>query len=223
MSTHWFRFSRKLGTLRKSLSTLPRMIVLLARTQPWYFGALIALQCVQGFVPLLTAWTTKRLFDVLTESIQRRQAASDMLPLLAVILAAQAGVLVLNQSLTPVSATLQTHLNARLTLEIKTRIYRKIAGFAGLSYFEDPTFQNTIQISANNAQSGPQQTLRTLTTLLQGGVTLASFIGVLLSFHSWLALLLLGSVLPQLYAELRFGRQRFGMLFSQGTKQRLVA
>lgn len=205
------------------MSTLPHMVFLLARTQPWYFGALIVLQCVQGFVPLFTAWTTKRLLDVLTESLQHRQAASDALLMLLVILAAQAGALVLNQSLSPVSTALQTHLYARLTLEIKTGIYSKIAGFVGLAYFEDPAFQNTIQISADNAQSGPQQTLRTLTTLLQGGVTLVSFLGVLVSFHPWLALLLGGAVLPQLYAELRFGRQRFWMLLSQGTKQRLVA
>ncbi len=209
--------------IRDSLSSMPQMVLLLARTQPWYFLALIFLQGVQGLIPLLTAWITKRLFDLLTLSFQHQQNTSDTMPSLLFLLAAQAGVLLVSQVLSPISTYLQTQLYSRLSLVIKTKIYQKIAGFAGLAYFEDPTFHDTIQITANTAHSGPQQALQTLTTLLQGVVTLGSFLGVLLSFHPWLALVLGAAVLPQLYAQLRFGRRRFWMLFSQSGKERLVA
>lgn len=218
-----FRMQSNWRTMKNSLYTVPQMVLLLARTQPWYFFALILLQCTQGLVPLLTAWITKHLFDLLAQSFQHRQSASDAILTLIFLLAAQAGVLLLSQVVSPVNTYLQTQLYSRLSLVIKTKMYYKIASFAGLAYFEDPAFHDTIQITANTAHSGPQQALQILTTLLQGGVTLGSFLGVLLSFHPWLALLLGAAVLPQLYAELRFGRRRFWMIFSQSGKERLVA
>lgn len=208
--------------LRDSQRAISQMILLLIHIQPWYFLILLLMQVLQGLVPLGSAWITKELFDFLAHSLQQQQSGSHSLSALFYLLAAQACILLLNQGLHPLNTYFQIQLHLKLTLALKTSMYQKIADFTGLAYFEDPTFHDLIQIATNNAQSGPQQLLRTLTTLLQGGVTLGSFLGVLFSFNPLLMVIIGLGVLPQLLAQLRFGRQRFRLIFSHSMKERLA-
>jgi ATP-binding cassette, subfamily B, bacterial len=209
--------------LAGALTTLPQMALLLLRTQPWYVLALVVIQGAQGLTPLLTAWITKGIFDLLAQTLQRRQAAGNALPSFLVLLGAQLGTLLLSQGLTPAAQYFQNRLNLKLSLLIKTTMYEKIGGFVGLAYFEDPAFHDTIQVVANNAQVGPQQLLSTAMTLFECAVTLASFLGLLLAFQPLLALLILVAVVPQLYAQLRFGGERFRLTLTQTMKERLAA
>lgn len=206
-----------------ALRTLPQMALLLLRAGPWYVLALIIIQGLQGLVPLLTAWIAKGIFDLLARVLQQRQAAANALPFLLLLLGAQAGVLLLSQVLSAPNQYVQNRLNLKLTLVIKTRIYQKIASFAGLAYFEDPAFHDIIQVVSNNAQFGPQELLSTSMTLFGGLMTLGSFLGVLLALQPLLALLILVAVLPQVYAQLRFGGQRFLLLLTSTLKERLAA
>lgn len=205
-----------------TLRTLPQMARLLLRTQPWYVLALIVIQAVQGLVPLLTAWLTKELFDLLAHTIQQRQAAASALPLLLLLLAAQAGTFLLSQTLAAPGQYFQHRLNLTLSLSLKTSMYEKIAGFVGLTYFEDADFYNKIEVITNHAQIGPQQLLSTSITLFESCVTLGSFLGVLLAFQPALALIILLAVFPQLYAQLRLGNQRFQLILSSTIKERLA-
>jgi ATP-binding cassette subfamily B protein len=206
-----------------ALRALPQMALLLLRAGPWYVLALIVIQGVQGLTPLLAAWIAKGLFDLLARVLQQRQAAANAFPFLLLLLGAQAGTLLLSQVLAAPAQYFQNRLNLKLSLVIKTRMYQKIAGFAGLAYFEDPAFHDTIQVVANNAQFGPQQLLSTSTTLFEGFVTLGAFLGLLLAFQPLLALMILVAVLPQLYAQLRFSGQRFRLILTNTLKERLAA
>ncbi|HET8841184.1 MAG TPA: ABC transporter ATP-binding protein [Ktedonobacteraceae bacterium] len=223
MNNFYFRLHSKARVLKDNLRNIPQMVTLLVRAQPWYFMALVLFQFLQGLIPLFSAWITKDLFDLLAQSFQNKQSIPNALSMLWLLLAAQGITSLISQVLPLASTYLQTQLNYKLTVIIQTRIYQKIADFTGLAYFEDPAFHDTIQLSANNAQAGPQQTLNTFTSLLQGGVTLCSFLGLLLSFHPLLGLVIGATVLPQLYGQLRFGQQRFRILFLQSIKERLVA
>ncbi|HLW00309.1 MAG TPA: ABC transporter ATP-binding protein [Ktedonobacterales bacterium] len=209
--------------LGEALSALPQMAQLLFRAQPWYVFALIVIQGVQGLTPLLAAWITKELFDLLARAVQQRQTTANTLPFFLVLLAAQAGTFLLSQVLAPPGQYFQVRLNLTLSTMIKTRVYQRIAGFVGLAYFEDPTFHDSIQVATNNAQIGPQQLLSTSITLFESLVTLGSFLGVLLAFQPVMALLILLAVLPQLYAQVHFGSQRFRLILTQTLKERLAA
>lgn len=223
MKNIYFRLKEKGRALGDALRLLPQMVRLLLRAQPWYVLVLIVIQTVQGLVPLLTAWIAKELFDLLAHTIQQRQAAAHALPMLLFLLGAQAGTLLLSQVLSAPSQYFQNRLNLKLAVVIKTGIYQKIAGFVGLAYFEDPAFHDTIQVVTNNAQIGPQQLLSTAITLFESVITLGSFLSVLLVFQPVLALVILLAVLPQLYAQLRFGSQRFQLMLTNTIKERLVA
>lgn len=209
--------------LGDALRVLPQMALLLLRAQPWYVLALIVIQGAQGLTPLFTAWITKELFDLLARTVQQRHTAANTLPFFLLLLAAQAGTVLVSQVLAPPGQYFQNRLNLKLSTMIKTRAYQKIAGFVGLAYFEDPSFHDSIQIVTNNAQIGPQQLLSTSITLFESCITIGSFLGVLLAFQPVMALMILLAVLPQLYAQVRFSSQRFGLILTQTLKERLAA
>jgi ATP-binding cassette subfamily B protein len=81
--------------------------------------------------------------------------------------------------------------------------------------------QDTIQLATQGAQMGPNQALGILTGLLQSIVTLVSFLGVLLAFSPLLAGLVALAALPQLYAQIKLGRQRFNLAYENSPRQRL--
>lgn len=209
--------------LGETVHALPQMALLLFRAQPWYVLALIVMQTVQGMMPLVSAWIMKDLFDLLAHTIQQRHTAARAFPFLLVLLAAQAGTFLLSQVLVPLSQYFQNRLYLTLATQIKTRVHQTIAGLVGLAYFEDPAFHDRIQVVTNNAQIGPQQLLSTSITLFESVITLCSFLGVLLAFQPVLALIILLAVLPQLYAQLHFGGQRFRLVLTQTLKERLAA
>src|SRR5579864_5355714 len=165
MKNRYLKLKERGRALGDALRALPQMALLLLHAGPWYALALIVIQGLQGLVPLLTAWIAKGIFDLLVRVLQQRQAAANALPSLLLLLGAQAGTLLLSQVLVVPNHYFQNRLNLKLILVIKTRIYQKIASFAGLAYFEDPAFHDTIQVVSNNAHFGPQELLSTSMTL----------------------------------------------------------
>ena len=70
------------------------------------------------------------------------------------------------------------------------------------------------------AQMSPLQSLAALTSLIQGTITVSAFLGVLIAFNPLLVIAVVGAALPHAYAQLRFGRQRFGVAFRNSPKER---
>lgn len=186
---------------------------------PASFIGLILLELLQGLIPLATAWLTKLLFDLLVNSLHGGTTVG--LPQeLIFLLIAQAGLSILNQMISPANQYLKAELGRQLTLKMQTSVYEKVNSFAGLAYFEDPRFHDTIRMSAQRAQQGPLQALNSFTALGQSTVTILSFLGVLLAFNPLIAGVIGLTVLPELYAQLKFGRQHFGLAFGNTSKER---
>lgn len=182
---------------------------------------MLALELLQGLIPLATAWVTKVLFDLLAAGFQHG-ATPSLPPALFLILALQAGLMIITQVITQLGQYLNAELEHHLTLSMQMDVYGKIAHFAGLAYFEDPRFHDTIQMAAQQAQRGPMQALRTVTTLGRSSITLLSFLGVLLAFNPLLAGIIGLSVIPAFLAQLKFGRQRFQVVYYNSPKERRV-
>lgn len=199
------------------------MITMSWRAQPICFVGLIVIIVLQGLIPLGTAWLTKFLFDLLSQSILHHQAISTFIQPLMLLLLAQAGLMIVSQVLGPLNQYLHAELERQLSLQIQTTIYQKINSFVGLSYFEDSHFQNTIQLALRSAHESSLQSLTIVTNLLQGTVTVVTFLGVVIAFNPLLAGVIGVAVLPQLFIQLRFSRQRFGMAFDNSPKERLAS
>ena len=197
-----------------------KMVTLAWQAQPLCFVGLLAVLLVQGLIPLGTAWLMKVLFDLLSQALLHRQATSSLVQYLFFLLVAQAGLITASQLINPVNQYLNAELGRQLSLKINTRIYQKLNSFVDLSYFEDPHFHNTIELATRGAQVSTLQSLVVVTNLLQGGITVVTFLGVLLAFNPLLAAVIGGAVLPQLYVQLKFGGQRFGIAFSNSPKER---
>ena len=216
---------RVVKNLPGNARSIYKMGKLVWQAQPLSFLGVLALELLQGLSPLATAWVTKALFDLLAAGFQRRSTPETMPslpPALFLILALQAGLMIITQVMTQLEQYLNDELEHHLTLRIQSDVYDKIAHFAGLAYFEDPRFHDTIQLAAQQAQRGPMQAIRTVTTLGRSSVTLLSFLGVLLAFNPLLAGIIGLSVIPAFLAQLKFGRQRFQVVFYNSPKERRV-
>ncbi|MGH2449242.1 MAG: ABC transporter ATP-binding protein [Chloroflexota bacterium] len=195
------------------------MIKLTWQAQPRHFVSLLCIQCIQGLVPLATAWVTKVLFDLLALSLQGHVYLQDVF----ILLVFQVTLSVCNQILSPMSQYLKQELGRNLSLTIKTNVYQKLNSLSGLACFEDPRFHDTIQVVANGAQFTPQQALAAFISLIQGVITVSAFLGVLLAFSPLLAAIVGIATLPQVYAQLKFGHQRFRIAFGNSPKERHAA
>lgn len=216
-SMTWFSSARKFVIAALS------MIIMPWQAQPLCFVGLIIVIILQGLVPLGTAWVMKVLFDLLSQNILYHQATSSFISRLILLLCAQGGLIIVSQVIGPLAQYLHSELERQLHLKVQTTIYRKLNSFAGLSYFEDSHIQNTIQLALRSAHESSLQSLSIATNLLQGIVTVMTFLGVLIVFNPLLAGVIVIAVLPQLYIELRFSKQRFGVAFDNSPKERLAS
>jgi len=199
--------------------TILDMIRLAWQAQPAVFAGILLLTALQGALPLATAWLTKMLFDLLAGALTGSLTASlgrDILPLLI----AQAILLIFNQMTIPASVYLDAEMGRRLTVTVESAMYEKMGSFVGMAYFETPEFYDTFRLASRGAQYGPAQSLNTLTTLFQNAITLTGFLGVLVAFDLLLASLVGLAALPELYMQLKIGRQRFGLAFDLSPDER---
>lgn len=213
MIRRWF------STASSFIITSFKMITMAWQAQPICFAGLIVVLFVQGLIPLATAWIMKLLFDLLSQSIIRH-ATPNLAQNLFILVVAQAGLIIVSQIISPLNRYLNAELGRKLSLKIKTNVYQKINSFVGLSYFEDPNFHNTIQLAASGAQLSALQSLNIVTNLLQGTVTIITFLGVLIAFNPLLAGVVGVAVLPQLYVQLKLSGQHFGVAFNNSPKER---
>jgi ATP-binding cassette, subfamily B, bacterial len=195
------------------------MIRVTWQAQPLCFAGLMGVLVVQGSLPLASALLMKTLFDLLSQSIFLR-ATPVLTQWVVLLLVAQAALLVTSFLLSPLNLYFTAELGRRLSFQFRTCIYQKFSSFVGLSYFEDPQFQNSIQMASIGAQMSPLQSLAALTSLIQGTITVIAFLGVLVAFNPLLAVVVAGAALPHAYAQMRFGRQRFGVAFRNSPKER---
>jgi ATP-binding cassette, subfamily B, bacterial len=209
----WFQF------LRDMLQLIGQMMALAWRTLPFCCLLLLAFELLQGGIPLASAWFSKGIFDALGQGLHG-QPFAHLLPELTFLLVAQTIMFVIGQTLSPINSYFSNELDRGLTLHIKETLYRKIAGLVGISYFEDPEFYNKMELAANRAQFAPGQALQILGILIQQGMTLLSFVGVLLAFNPLLALMISIAVLPEILVQLQFSRQRFGIAMLNSPRAR---
>lgn len=198
------------------------MIELAWQAAPHSFVGLVLIELVQGVIPLLSAWLTKLLFDQLALGIAQPDAT--MLPTdLLLLLAGLAGLSTASYVLPQLHGYLNADLGRHVTFNVQSIVYRKISGFVGLRYFEDPQFHDTIQLATRGAQSGPLQALGACMTTLRSGVTLMTFVGALLVLNPLLVLIVVVAVVPQIYIQRKVGQQRFSLAVGNSPKEREIA
>ena len=195
-----------------------RQLFLLAwRAQPLCLTLLLAIQVVQGVVPVATGYISKELFDALTHVFQGTPF-SLVAQGLVILLVAQAALSMMGQLTAPLQSYLQAELERHLSLSLRGTLYQKLNSLGGLAHFEDPRLQDTLQMTSSHVQFAPLQAIQLLSNGMQNSITLVSFFVLLLALSPWLALVLSIAILPHLIVNLKLNQQQFS-LFIQNTPQ----
>ena len=208
-----------LNTAGSYLSAVRQMAQLAWQAQPAAIIGLILLQIVQGLIPVISAWLTKRLFDLLGQAITRT-ISGNFIQLLLPVLVALAIVEILLQLFSSINSFLTSDLSRKLTLNTEAMIYRQIAQLDGLAYFDTPQFYDTIRLATQGAGNGPLQLLNTASGFLQSTVTLVSFLGILVFINPLLAVVIGIASIPQLVVQFKLNRQHLGLALLNSPKER---
>jgi ATP-binding cassette subfamily B protein len=189
------------------------------QAKPAYVAGLLALELVQGVVPLLTAWLTKILFDYIAQAA--RGSTPAQLPAVLWPLLGGLAMLAVTSEVGAASTTyLHAQLGDRLAWAVQELVYQKVSSLEGLASFEDPRLYDTIQMAAHDAPFRSVQLLNISTTLVRSLVSLGGFLGLLLAFNPWLAGIIALAVMPQFYAQIQLGRQRFALAVGISPRER---
>src|SRR5579883_2071247 len=179
--------------------------------------ALAGLTLIAGVLPASVAYITSLIVDAVVAAIRsggvdtRRVIALVVLEglLVAAIAVAQRG-LSLAQSL----------LRAQLGQRVNVMILEK-ALTLDLEQFEDSEFYDKLTRARREASSRPLSLVMRTFGLLQNGISLISFGGLLIRFSPWAVVLLVCAGLPAFLAEARFSGEAFRLFRWRAPESRM--
>jgi len=189
------------------------------RAHPRAFATLLLLTVIQGLVPPAAAWVTKLTFDLLARSLSDGMDGDAWRRLIG-LLGAGLVLGLTSRAVRPWVSYLRGDLSRRLDEATQERTYRKVTGIAGLRYFEDSRFFDTVHLAIQGLESGVEHSLGLMVFSLSSVTTLVAFGGILLSLGPGLALLVLVAAAPQAVAELRLGRRRVEVATDHAPRRR---
>jgi ATP-binding cassette subfamily B protein len=157
---------------------------------------------LQGIVPALSIWITKQVVDtVATGLTQGRELSST---LLASLVAAWIGALLLEAFLSPWVRAVQGNLGEKLTAHINLLLLHKADSFADLNRFEDPKFYDELQMLQQQVNYQP---LSLIANLAEGGrtfLTLLAMVGLLAPLGLGIPFVIAIATLPQIYVSFQY-------------------
>jgi ATP-binding cassette subfamily B protein len=154
-----------------------------------------------GLVPVAAAWLTKALLD----GLAAEHRAATQLGLFAGALAAAGALGALLQHL---AHFLDQEVTRKVGLHTQAELFTAVGRAPGLAELENPAYQDRVQLARQSSQSGPVLLTASLLAIAQGTVTLSGFVVSLIALSPLAAVLVAGSVLPTLAAQLRLSRMR---------------
>jgi ATP-binding cassette subfamily B protein len=178
------------------------------RTSRWLLAARAGTALIGGLAPVAVAWLTKMLLDHLV-------GAGTDAEVLAVVLALAVAGLV--GALMPSAGEfIDAELSRRTQLAGREQLFRAIGGFGGLGRFEDPDFQDRLQVAVSGGPATPAQVTANGLAIAQSTVTIAGFVAALASMAPWMAVVVAVAAIPTVRAELVLARARAAMMVRLG-------
>jgi ATP-binding cassette subfamily B protein len=186
------------GTIR----LLASAVGVYVRAAPFAAGVRTAGALITGAAPVVTAWLTKLLIDRLIED------RGPSVWTYAAALAATGALLAVVQHL---SHYADREIDRRVTLFTQAEMFAAVSALPGITELEDPAYQDRLSLAQQAGQNGPQQLAGALTSIAQSLLTTAGFAVALLAVSPWIAVLVLASAVPMLWAQLRLSHRRADM------------
>ncbi len=166
---------------------------------------LAAATLVAGLLPAGAAWVGQLIVDGVVAAIE----AGDGLPERLIWLVALEGLIMAGiAGGQRAIQTTQSLLRAQLGQRVNVMILEK-AQTLQLADFEDSEFYDKLTRARREASSRPLSLVNRTFGLIQNGISLASFAGLLLGFSPWAVAILVLAGLPQFFSEAKFSGDAF--------------
>lgn len=185
--------------------------------------ALAALTLIAGALPAGVAWVGAQIVDAVLAGTRVYPVAGEaafrpVLGLVALEAVFVAAISAAGRGLT----TCQSLLRAQLGQRVNAMILEK-ALTLDLSQFEDSEFYDKLTRARREASSRPLSMVMRSFTLLQSGVSLASYGVILVRFSPWAVVILAAAALPAFIAETKFSGDAFRLFRWRSPETRMQA
>ncbi len=181
-----------------------RALALVWATSPLLTVALAGLTLVAGLLPAGIAWVGKLLVDSVVAAIQADAPTREVwlwLSVEAVLVAAMAAT---QTGLNICNNLLRAQLGQRVNVMILEKAQQ-----LELAQLEDAEFYDRLTRARREASSRPLALVQKTFGVIQNGIAILSFSGLLLAFSPWAVLLLVAGGLPAFFVEAKFAGQAF--------------
>ncbi len=197
---------------------LGRALRLVWTAAPGWTLANLALVIVQGALPLAALYAMKRILDAVAAAVASPGTAGAMGGAWTWILAA--GAIALLISAARLAGEYVTEAQSLQVTDSVAEILHAQSLAVDLSYYEDPSYYDTLHRAQSEAPYRPSRIVSGLVQIAQNGLALAGIAAWLVTFNWGLALVLFLAVLPGAAARLFYSRRLYGLQQAQTEQER---
>ncbi len=181
-----------------------RALALVWRTSPRLTLALAALTLVAGLLPASIAYVGRWIVDGALAAMQGGAESTELLQWIALECVLVAMLAAAQRALDVCQSLLRALLGQKVNVVILEKALRM-----ELAQFEDSTFYDRLTRARREASSRPLSLVMRTFGLIQNGIALLSYGGLLLAFSPLAVLILVAAGLPAFIAETRFSGEAF--------------
>lgn len=184
---------------------LGRAVSMVWRSSRGLTIASIVLTVFQGLLPLVPLYLMKLLIDLAERAVTGQNAGFGEAGL---IIGIMGGAALLSAAVKSAASVLERAQSLVVTDYMQDILHRKSIS-VDLAYYEDHRFYDTLHRAQQEAPYRPTAIVRDLVMTLRNTVSLLAMLGLLLSFHWSVSLVLAAAALPGVMVKLRFSRIRW--------------
>lgn len=192
----------QLKRILKRLTHLQKALDLVWQSSKTYTIANIVILVLQGILPLVSLYLTKKIIDSVSIGIQNTQAENILPETLWLVVLAAIAALIYNAA--SVCGNLVNEAQSQLVTDYVQNILHQKSIEVDLEYYENHKYYDTLHQAQSEAPYRPTLILNTLVQFFQSVISLAGISLLLLSLHWGILLLLLFASLPSLIIKLKF-------------------
>ncbi len=206
------------GNVRFDARPLLRGLGLVWDSAAGWTVAQFVLVVVQGLLPLAVLYLMKLIVDAVTAAVAAPDPAAAFDRVILYVLVA--AVIALASAALRVVSTLVTEVQSlRVTDRVHDILHEKSIEI-DLSYYENPTYHNTLHRAQAEAPYRPTRIVSELAQIGQSSISLAAVTGLLLSFHWVVAVILVVAAVPGMVVKAKFSRRLYNWQLRQTPTQR---
>ncbi|MFB3854435.1 MAG: ABC transporter ATP-binding protein [Vicinamibacterales bacterium] len=186
---------------------LARAFRLVWESAPGWTLAGIGLVVVQGVLPLVSLYLLKLVVDTLTLAIQGSQSSASARPV--IVLLAVAGCVALLEVLARSAASFVSEAQTQTVTDHLSDLVHEQAVMLDLSHYEDPRYYDMLHRAKEEAGWRPTYLVNSMFQTAQGGLSLVTLAGLLLSLNWVVAGVLVCASLPSALLRLRYANRLY--------------